>query len=164
MIDSHFLSFQAGRCYNELECIGKGGAIKGYCSPRALGACCVFTASRCNRKVTQVDISVYHPGHYNFIFNGQLHYNLSAVTHFNVTCSNLCVCHIFISHVSSRNQLILGSDLLHNGHLDVILQAVTYFTNPSFPETDSSPFACLLRIAPPTSVCYVQLDYEVCQF
>ena len=43
-----------------------------------------------------------------------------------------------------------------------MFQAVTYFTNPSFPETDSSPFACLLRIAPPTSVCYVQLDYEVC--
>jgi len=83
---------QAGKCYNELECIGRGGAIKGYCSPRALGACCVFTASRCNRKVTQ---------------------------------------------------------------------AVTYFTNPSFPATDSSPLACLLRIAPPTSVCYVQLDYEV---
>ena len=41
-------------------------------------------------------------------------------------------------------------------------QAVTYFTNPSFPATDSSPLACLLRIAPPTSVCYVQLDYEVC--
>ena len=73
MIASYFLSLQAGKCYNELECIGRGGAIKGYCSPRALGvrrrriwcqlitidnsqACCVFTASRCNRKVTQVDI------------------------------------------------------------------------------------------------------------
>ena len=77
------------------------------------------------------------------------------------------------------NFRISGSDLLHNDQLDVMLQAVTYFTminlyvisqavtyftNPSFPETDSSPFACLLRIAPPTSVCYVQLDYEVWEF
>ena len=37
MIASYFLSLQAGKCYNELECIGRGGAIKGYCSPRALG-------------------------------------------------------------------------------------------------------------------------------
>ena len=44
----------------------------------------------------------------------------------------------------------------------LLSQAVTYFTNPSFPATDSSPLACLLRIAPPTDVCYVQLDYEVC--
>merc|ERR1711953_357659 len=37
---------QAGRCYNELECLGRGGVISGYCSPRALGACCVFTTSK----------------------------------------------------------------------------------------------------------------------
>ena len=51
--------------------------------------------------------------------------------------------------------------LISDGDLFVIYQAVTYFTNPSFPATDSSPLACLLRIAPPSSVCYVQFDYEV---
>ena len=43
----------SGLCYNELECIGAGGKIQGYCSPASLGACCVFSSNKCGRTVTQ---------------------------------------------------------------------------------------------------------------
>ena len=43
----------SGMCYNELECLSYGGKIQGYCSPAALGACCVFSSNKCGRTVTQ---------------------------------------------------------------------------------------------------------------
>ena len=43
----------SGMCYNELECLSAGGQIHGYCSPAALGACCVFSSNKCGRTVTQ---------------------------------------------------------------------------------------------------------------
>ena len=42
-----------GLCYNELECLASGGSISGYCSPVALGACCVFKNRNCGRTVAQ---------------------------------------------------------------------------------------------------------------
>ena len=43
----------AGLCYNELECLAGGGTLSGYCSPAALGVCCVFTHKNCGRTVKQ---------------------------------------------------------------------------------------------------------------
>ena len=42
-----------GLCYNELECVANGGQIHGYCSPSALGICCVFSSNNCGKTVTQ---------------------------------------------------------------------------------------------------------------
>ena len=51
----HILKFVwwAGLCYNELECLAGGGTLSGYCSPAALGVCCVFTHKNCGRTVKQ---------------------------------------------------------------------------------------------------------------
>ena len=46
-------SDMTGLCYNELECLASGGSISGYCSPVALGACCVFKNTNCGRTVKQ---------------------------------------------------------------------------------------------------------------
>ena len=46
-------SDMTGLCYNELECLANGGSISGYCSPVALGACCVFKKKNCGRTVKQ---------------------------------------------------------------------------------------------------------------
>ena len=45
-----------GICYNEMECILKGGIISGYCSggpPILTGACCVFESRSCEDKITE---------------------------------------------------------------------------------------------------------------
>ena len=51
--DSSGSGSSQGLCYNELECLAGGGTISGYCSPAALGVCCVFKHSNCGRTVKQ---------------------------------------------------------------------------------------------------------------
>lgn len=41
-----------------------------------------------------------------------------------------------------------------------VTQQVSYFTNPSYPNQDKKPIACLLKIKPSQGICYIQLDYE----
>ena len=45
-----------GICYNEMECLLKGGQLAGYCPggpPVLMGACCVFHTSSCSKTVTE---------------------------------------------------------------------------------------------------------------
>ncbi len=43
-----------GVCYNEMECLLKGGMFSNYCGPPAVtGVCCVFVANRCDAKITE---------------------------------------------------------------------------------------------------------------
>ena len=43
-----------GVCYNEVECVVRGGTISGYCGPPAVkGACCVFATSDCETRVRE---------------------------------------------------------------------------------------------------------------
>ncbi len=71
----------SGSCYNEVECIMRGGRLGRYCGPPAVtGVCCIFITDKCE-----------------------------GVT---------------------------------------INERVAYFTNPSYPFTDSTPFACFLKIRP----------------
>ncbi len=37
-----------------------------------------------------------------------------------------------------------------------IAERIAYFTNPSYPNTDSAPFACLLKIKPQAGTCWVE--------
>ena len=76
-----------GICYNEVECLMKGGNYANYCdSVGFTGVCCAFVHKKCDRK---------------------------------------------------------------------LVQKVAYFTNPSYPEMDSEPVACKLRIGVKKNTCWV---------
>ena len=45
----------------------------------------------------------------------------------------------------------------------VVSQEVSYFTNPAWPERDSRPMSCLLRVRPRPGVCNLRIDYEQLQ-
>ena len=79
----------SGICYNEVECLIKGGRFSEYCGPPSLtGVCCVFVNSNCEQTRTA-------------------------------------------------------------------WQRVSYFTNPSWPGTDSAPTTCQLRVKALKDTCWV---------
>lgn len=45
-----------GLCYNEMECLLRGGSLAGYCSggpPVLVGACCIFETSTCPSRISE---------------------------------------------------------------------------------------------------------------
>ena len=43
-----------GVCYNEVECVVRGGTVSGYCGPPAVkGGCCVFATSDCDKRIRE---------------------------------------------------------------------------------------------------------------
>jgi hypothetical protein len=43
-----------GVCYNEVECVVRGGILSGYCGPPAVkGVCCVFATSDCEKRIRE---------------------------------------------------------------------------------------------------------------